>query len=249
DYGLKFLTDDDLKFIKDRIDHTPVNQRIGFGFVDFYGFNIEFFQNLNATEFGEILKAIVDFQNLLNTKLVDLASKKIHSSILNRVTKPLVYTNKIRPISASLCGLYLVKRVFVSMLHGGVPESFKFSLIKEVKKTDEEIYEEIINKLLATSKKMMNGDYSELVGDEEDLAKKKLYYKHLHEGVNDIEELRKQIYLDLIILKPILKEIEKDLKKLFSEKRSIMITDTSFLDDKEKIKKILDNSKEVGKSN
>ncbi|EPS1282469.1 hypothetical protein ACY3WP_002516, partial [Acinetobacter baumannii] len=119
----------------------------------------------------------------------------------------------------------------------------------EVKKTDEEIYEEIINKLLATSKKMMNGDYSELVGDEEDLAKKKLYYKHLHEGVNDIEELRKQIYLDLIILKPILKEIEKDLKKLFSEKRSIMITDTSFLDDKEKIKKILDNSKEVGKSN
>ncbi|WP_157794796.1 hypothetical protein, partial [Acinetobacter baumannii] len=61
--------------------------------------------------------------------------------------------------------------------------------------------------------------------------------------------LRKQIYLDLIILKPILKEIEKDLKKLFSEKRSIMITDTSFLDDKEKIKKILDNSKEVGKSN
>ncbi|HAV3678533.1 TPA: hypothetical protein JIE55_003653 [Acinetobacter baumannii] len=87
------------------------------------------------------------------------------------------------------------------------------------------------------------------VGDEEDLAKKKLYYKHLHEGVNDIEELRKQIYLDLIILKPILKEIEKDLKKLFSEKRSIMITDTSFLDDKEKIKKILDNSKEVGKSN
>ncbi|MDC4530149.1 hypothetical protein NQ778_11745, partial [Acinetobacter baumannii] len=71
---------------------------------------------------------------------------------------------------------------------------------------------------------------------------------HLHEGVNDIEELRKQIYLDLIILKPILKEIEKDLKKLFSEKRSIMITDTSFLDDKEKIKKILDNSKEVGKS-
>ncbi|EQA7754820.1 TPA: hypothetical protein ACXI7T_002282 [Acinetobacter nosocomialis] len=248
DYGLKFLTDDDLKFIKDRIDHTPVNQRIGFGFVDFYGFNIEFFQNLNATEFGEILKAIVDFQNLLNTKLVDLASKKIHSSILNRVTKPLVYTNKIRPISASLCGLYLVKRVFVSMLHGGVPESFKFSLIKEVKKTDEEIYEEIINKLLATSKKMMNGDYSELVGDEEDLAKKKLYYKHLHEGVNDIEELRKQIYLDLIILKPILKEIEKDLKKLFSEKRSIMITDTSFLDDKEKIKKTLDNSKEVGKS-
>lgn len=248
DYGLKYLTDDDLKFIKERIDHTPVDQRIGFGFVDFYGFSNEFFQNLNTTEFGDILKAIVDIQMLLNNKLVDLTNKKIISSILNKVSKPLVYTQRIHPISASLCGLYLVKRVVVSMLHGGVPESFKFSLVKETKKTDEEIYEEIISYLLASSEKIMNGDYSALIGNEEDISKKKIFYKHLHEGMKDIEDLRKRINLDLIILKPILKKIENDIRRLFSEKRTIMITDSSFMDDNEKIKKIFNNTKEVGKS-
>lgn len=248
DYGLKLLTDEHLKFIKERIDHTPVDQRIGFGFVDFYGFSNEFFKNLNPTEFGEILKAVVDFQKLLNSRLVDLAYKNIYSFIFNKITKPLIYTQKIHPFSASLSAPYLVKRVIVSMLHGGVPESFKFSLVKEAKKNDEEIYEEIINYLLSCSERIMNGDYSELRGDEIDISKKIKYYEHLHEGMNDIKDLRKQIYLDLIILKPILKEIENDIRKLFSEKRSIMITDASFLSDNEKIKKIFDNSKEVGKS-
>ncbi len=248
DYGLKLLTDEDLKFIKERIDHTPVDQRIGFGFVDFYGFSNEFFKNLNPTEFGEILKAIVDFQKLLNTRLVDLAYKNIYSFILNKITYPLIYTQRIHPFSASLSAPYLVKRVIVSMLHGGLPESFKFSLVKETKKTDEEIYEEVISYLLASSEKIMNGDYSALMGNEEDITKKKLYYKKLHEGMKDIEDLRKRINLDLIILKPILKEIENDIRRLFSEKRTIMITDSSFMDDNEKIKKIFNNTKEVGKS-
>ncbi|APO58388.1 hypothetical protein BA71_00036 [Acinetobacter baumannii LAC-4] len=248
DYGLKLLTDDDLKFIKDRIDDTPVEQRIGFGFVDFYGFSNEFFQNLDSNEFGEILKAIVDFQMLLNNKLVNLANKKIISSIFNKVTIPLLYTKKIHPFSASLCGLYLVKRVIVSILHGGMPENFKFSLVKEARKSDQEIYEEVISHLLASSERVINGDYSELKGDEAEISKRIKYYEHIHEGMNSIDDLKKQIYLDLNILKPVLKEVEEDLRKLFSEKRTIMITDSSFWNDNKKIKKFFDNTKIVGKS-
>ncbi|AIY38203.1 hypothetical protein ABLAC_28480 [Acinetobacter baumannii LAC-4] len=129
-----------------------------------------------------------------------------------------------------------------------MPENFKFSLVKEARKSDQEIYEEVISHLLASSERVINGDYSELKGDEAEISKRIKYYEHIHEGMNSIDDLKKQIYLDLNILKPVLKEVEEDLRKLFSEKRTIMITDSSFWNDNKKIKKFFDNTKIVGKS-
>ncbi|CAA0191482.1 hypothetical protein [Acinetobacter baumannii] len=249
DYGLRFLTDEDLIFIKERIDHTPTEHRLGFGFVDFYGFSTDFFNNLNNDEFGEILKAAVDFQMLLNSKLVNLMHKKIHSLIFEKVTQPLLFTKKIHQFSIGLCAPYLIKRVVVSMLNGGMPESFKFSLTKEMQKSEDEVIQEIIIYLLSTSERIMKGDYSELKGDEELILKKKELYEHLHEGMQSVEDLKNQIYSDIDILKPILKEIEDKLKELFSEKRTIVISDSSFLGNKERLIKVFNNTKKIGNSN
>lgn len=69
------------------------------------------------------------------------------------------------------------------------------------------------------------------------------------EGMQSVEDLKNQIYSDIDILKPILKEIEDKLKELFSEKRTIVISDSSFLGNKERLIKVFNNTKKIGNSN
>ncbi|MFL9560645.1 hypothetical protein ACKEQH_16020 [Acinetobacter baumannii] len=69
------------------------------------------------------------------------------------------------------------------------------------------------------------------------------------EGMQSVEDLKNQIYSDIDILKPILKEIEDKLKELFSEKRTIIISDSSFLGNKERLIKVFNNTKKIGNSN
>ncbi|MFL9567542.1 hypothetical protein [Acinetobacter baumannii] len=67
--------------------------------------------------------------------------------------------------------------------------------------------------------------------------------------MQSVEDLKNQIYSDIDILKPILKEIEDKLKELFSEKRTIIISDSSFLGNKERLIKVFNNTKKIGNSN
>ncbi|MFP0274325.1 hypothetical protein [Acinetobacter baumannii] len=67
--------------------------------------------------------------------------------------------------------------------------------------------------------------------------------------MQSVEDLKNQIYSDIDILKPILKEIEDKLKELFSEKRTIVISDSSFLGNKERLIKVFNNTKKIGNSN
>ncbi|HHF8520992.1 TPA: hypothetical protein ACPT0L_004779, partial [Escherichia coli] len=58
DYGLKYLTDEDLKQLQIRISNTKEENRINLGFVDFFGYNKEFFKSLKGEPFKQVIEAV-----------------------------------------------------------------------------------------------------------------------------------------------------------------------------------------------
>ncbi|WP_214292965.1 hypothetical protein, partial [Escherichia coli] len=103
----------------------------------------------------------------------------------------------------------------------------------------EKTLQSVIETVLNDSERIMNKDYSHLAGDPSLIALKIDIYKHLHEGFKSIKDAKKQLKKDLPELRKALTKIEDELKKFISPKRTIIINDTSFLDDDEKLKKIV----------
>ncbi|KUY95473.1 hypothetical protein WS50_29310 [Burkholderia territorii] len=100
--------------------------------------------------------------------------------------------------------------------------------------------------LFAVSERIMNGDLSQLVGDDAVVAKKIVLYRHLHQGFSNIDDARNRLKADLPTLLPAIEKIEKDIADLMSQSRTIVISDSSFFDDEDKIKKMSKTLGEIG---
>jgi len=246
DYGLKLLTDEDLKSIQARISQTNSDHRVGFGFVDFYGYSVEFFRSLKNEEYKEILSIVANLQMTLNRKLLDFITKKIHDLIFSEVTCGLLRTRKIHQISVGVCAPYLFKRVTPSVMNQVIPDF----LLDESKfgksESTEDVISEVVETLMKTSERIMAGDYSELVGDEELVEMKKDLFRHTHQGLANITAARERMELDLPILIPVLKSMENKLNQSVSDTRTVVISDSSFFNNKEKLVKILETCNKIG---
>lgn len=241
DYGLRYLTDEDLKYIQERISSTTPDQRVGLGIVDFYGYNVDFFKNLRLEEYKEILDLAVKLKSILYKKLMDFIQKKVHELIQKEVTQKLLKTDKIHTISVGLCAPYLFKRMINRINKNELPD-FLFEDLG----TSEDVITKEVAILLATTKKIMDGDYSELEGDESLVNLKIDILKHSHRGLIDIKQAEQQIQKDVLIMKPILQSMEEELGQMISEKRTILISDQSFFKDPGRLKSILDKCSQIG---
>lgn len=244
DYGLRLLTDTDLKDIQERISSTAVDQRVSLGSIDFYGYSIEFFKSLKLHEFTEILSMQVKLNSFLYRKLLDFMLNETHKVIQEEVTNNLLQTGKIHPISVSLCAPYLMRCLIDKINVSSYPMLYK-DRISDINSSEKYI-EEQLEIIIATSKKILAEDYSNLVGNEYEINYKKEIFRHIHAGLKDIEDVRKQIMQDLLILKPILQNMEVKLKLMISEKRTILISDHSFFEDDTKLKKLFNTMSKLG---
>lgn len=247
DYGLTLLTDKDLKILKKRIENTQENNRINLGFMDFFGYSKEFFDFLQVdNKFKNIVKPFSEMQNQLNEYLMDFLSNEISKSVFNDITMRLLNTGKIHRFSVGIAQPYLWTRLSKNILIKSSPKEILKKLNPDFFKSKEELILQISNYLFKTSEEILNGDYSNLVGDNELVQMKLRLYEHIHQGITNIEEIKLIFNKDIKLLIPILDNIENRISSLITEERTIVIKDGSFLENKEElenIKKTLDKLK------
>ncbi len=245
DYGLKLLTDEDLKNLQERISNTIQDDRINLGLVDFFGYSKEFFKSLGPDRFKEVLKSVQETKILLNKFETHYLNSKIQEKVLERITHKLLFPGKIHPFSVGIANPYLFQRLSSKLVLKALPEKLLPDIFPQVKKSKEKLIEEISEYLFETSNRIMQGDYSDLVGDPELVAYKKNLYIHLHQGFSCIEDAKKRFEQDMILIKPELDEIENEITKKISENKTIVIKDSSFFDDEQVFKKVLSSLNDI----
>jgi len=247
DHGLTLLTDKDLKILKQRIENTQEKDRINLGLIDFFGYSKEFFDFLQIdNKFKEIVEPYTKIQSLLDKYLMDFLFSEIRNSVFNEITIKLLHTKKIHRFSLGIAEPYLFTRLSKKILIKSLPKDILIKFHPDIFKSQEELISQTSEFLFKTSEEILNGNYSNLVGDNELVQMKLSLYEHIHQGMNNIEEIRVRFDKDIKIITPILVDIENKISKLIPEERTIIIKDGSFLENKdelENIKKTLDKLK------
>ncbi|WP_155623953.1 hypothetical protein [Burkholderia territorii] len=244
--GLKFLTDEDLKHLQARITSANSDHRVSFGFVEFYGFSVEFFKSLNRAEFKDLMDKVTSLRVFMDEKLLRFLQSEVMKRIFDEITVPLIYTQKVHQFSVGLAGPYLIKRLSPIIAAATVPNALRQKYSPDSLKSSSDIVNEVSEMLFAVSERIMNGDLSQLVGDDAVVAKKIVLYRHLHQGFSNIDDARNRLKADLPTLLPAIEKIEKDIADLMSQSRTIVISDSSFFDDEDKIKKMSKTLGEIG---
>lgn len=116
DFGLKFLTDLDLKKLQDRIGNTKEDDRVNLGFVDFFGFNKDFFRFLKGEKLKAILTELMSFVSLLDKELMTYVDTAINDKVYFYITWQLLFARKIHPFSVGIAKPYLHDRLFPVLL-------------------------------------------------------------------------------------------------------------------------------------
>ena len=243
DYGLKLLTDIDLKSLQERIGKTEENDRINLGFVDFFGYSAEFFKFIKGDELKKLLTCIADVSGVLNKQQMDFIISQIHEHILQKITHKLLLQNKIHAFSVGIAAPYLFRRLSLKLISKTMPKKMIPDIYPHSKLSKDDLIKEISEQLFESSNQVMNKDYSHLVGNPDDIQFKIKIYNHTHQGLNNIDDARNVFNKDIEIIKPVLDEIEEIVSNLIPDSRTVVIKDGSFFDnnaDVSRIKKTID---------
>lgn len=239
DYGLKYLTDEDLKQLQNRISNTKEENRINLGFVDFFGYNKEFFKFLKGEPFKNVMESVASVTVSLDKYLMEFISSKIHELILQKITKELLHSNLIHPFSVGVAAPYLFQRLSHKVLLKKLPKQLATNFYEQASLSKMELIDSIAMQLFETSKRVMKGDFSQLKGTPEDIEFKKKIFAHIHNGFNSIEDAKTTFSKDILIIIPTLDVIEDEISELLQEERTVVIKDASFLDNSDEIQKIV----------
>ena len=246
DYGLKYITDDDLKILHDRISETKEENRVNLGFVDFFGYSKDFFRYLKGDGFREVFESIVKVTKILDKMQMDFINAEINKSILEEITYKLLFTGKIHAFSVGIAGPYLLDRLTIKLVSGGMPKELLQKYFPRSFKSKGELIAEISQRLFDTSERIMAGDLSQLLGNPEEIQFKIKLFKHMHQGLKSIDDAKQVFNRDIKIIAPVLDIMEKNLDDLLSEKKTIVIKDAYFLQGGEGITRIAKTIKHIG---
>ncbi|MNL71747.1 hypothetical protein D3C87_1969530 [compost metagenome] len=84
----------------------------------------------------------------------------------------------------------------------------------------------------------MKGDFSQLNGDPETISFKINLYNHIHQGFKSIDDAKITFNKDILILKPILDQIENEITEKISGEKTIIIKDNNFFENKQDLSQI-----------
>ncbi|UAK20246.1 hypothetical protein [Kluyvera sp. CRP] len=240
DYGIKYLTDDDLKSVQGRIGNIDKEHRVSLGIADFYGLSRDFFSHMGEEDFKAVLSSIAEVQRLFDRLIINISQKKMNELVLSEITENLLNKGRIHPFSVIIAPPYLIRRIFQETLGKSISNEFKSKDFMRAL-TKKETLELVITETLNSSNRVMNGDLSHLTGNEDDINFKMRIFERIHQGFSTITDAEKQLRKDLEVLQPILDDIEMRVTKLICPQRTIIINDTAFIDDAEKFKKVIND--------
>ncbi|MCI5054748.1 MAG: hypothetical protein MRY83_01500 [Flavobacteriales bacterium] len=235
DYGLRMLTDIDLKSLQQRIGETEDKNRINLGFVDFFGYSTEFFKFIKGDELKKLMTSIADVSVLLNKQQLDFVNSQIHEYIQRKITHELLFFNRIHVFSVGIAAPYLFKRLSLKLVSRTMPQEMIHKIYPHLKLSKDELINKISEQLFESSNRVMKKDYSQLVGNPSVVQFKINLYNHIHQGLNNIDDAKEVFSKDIKIIKPVLDEIEEIIGKLIPDSRTVVIKDGSFFDNKDDI--------------
>lgn len=245
DYGLKLLTDNDLHDLQKRIGNTSKENRINLGYVDFFGFNIEFFKFLKGKRFEDVLKAVMSLQSILHRELLSFVNAETNKLIFSYITVPLLFQGKIHSFSVGVAAPYLFDRILPKISDGSIPKILLTEYFPKSNISKEELIAKTAEILFESSERVMKGDYTHLVGNADEVRLKKKIYAHMHKGFSTIQDARVVFKKDIELIRPVLDQIEEQLSRLISKEQTIIIKDFDFFENKDDIKKIFDTLKVI----
>lgn len=247
DYGLKLWTDSDLANLRKRIGDITSDNRANFGFVDIFGLNRDFFKSLSNEQFKKLFSATADVKLTLDKLIIEYISEKMNELILSRLTNVLLRDGAISPLSITFAGPYLFKKVMPRIISSSVRFLAPNEGINKKESDKETLITIITNEILQSSERVMNGDFSQLKGSDEDVFYKKQIFEHLHSGFSSIEAAKQKLEKDIKLMMPVIDTIEQDLFTLIDSERTIVIKDSGFIDNKESINSVLVTFKSIDK--
>ncbi|MGA6696280.1 hypothetical protein ACPEHN_01140, partial [Escherichia coli] len=150
----------------------------------------------------------------------------------------LLNLGRIHPFSVGVVAPYLFQRLSIKVVSRKLPTELVTKFYEQASLSKKELIDSIAIQLFETSERVMKGDFSQLVGNPEDIQFKKRIFTHIHNGFNSIEDAKTTFSRDIQIIMPTLDFIEEKIGELLQEERTVVIKDASFLDNDDEIKKI-----------
>lgn len=239
--GLPTLTDVDLKHLQKRINSIEPEKRANFGSFDFYGYDREFLKSLSVDELGELFKLISNITLFMNKKLFNYLSNKVTELTLKEITIPLINKGLIHPYSVNIATMYLTQRSSKHIVEGVWPDHLHRKYHPEHFMPKNKLIDKIIDGLLESSRKYLNGDYSLMKGTPDEISFKiNTLFPSFHRGLNTLDDINQQIEKDLKLLNPIIDKIESNISTLLKSEKTIVIKDCDLFSNKDMMPNIKD---------
>lgn len=221
--GVAFLTDADLRIIKERIEQTPESHRLNLGFASTFGLPREMFSteaDLKARA-ERILQLSAEIHSDLTDWLFAYAGDKAEAiAVYNAHIVPPFALQLVRGFT----GLVARDALQTSLANGKMGELAAKIFGFQPAKNDSERLQHVYDELLEQGRRYLAGDWSKLQGDEDLIALKKSVIMDMLASVADEAELEKQMQLGLEYLKPHLMPVAEKIRELGGHPISIVVT-------------------------
>lgn len=237
--GVPLLTDVDMKIILDRIEKTPETHRLHFGLAALFGYPAEMFAETKDLEarLGRISKAVAE----IDADYIDWIFKKgrdYAGEVLDRGTVLYTVHPFARQVPAAFFGEVAKQCSKLAMGSSVMDDIIRKQTGEPDLSDDDARLDHARGILLESGYHYLEGDFSELVGDDELVTFKKEVIVQLMHGITSRTDLEAKLDAGIAILKPALFVAADKLRALCGQKTSIVLTHSGLLDSNEAIKRM-----------
>jgi len=247
DHGLKLITDNDLRALQARIGNVPIDDRINLGWVDFFGFSKDFFEHLRGEKFKELMTAVTAVQAVLAREQIDFVNSEISRCIQEKITLTLLGTGAIHRFTVGIAAPYLLGRLTPKIVAGSLPKDLLVKFHPQCSLTKDDLVRQVSEVLLESSRLVMRGDYSQIVGDQDLVRFKLKLFEQIHEGLDSAEAAKEVLDRDLPVILPVLDQIEVEIGSKIHSECTVVIKDASFLEDKDQMNRMVKTIRSIDK--
>ena len=238
DSGIKFLTDQNLKDLYRRLSSVPPEFQIALGNVDLYGYSEHYFKFLGKDGFSELIKRVTELRLFLDLKANDFAASLIMPEMVEKLTKPYVYTGRVLPFTLNVISQYLVRRILPSVMSRASPKVVLEKMHPQLGLTKKALMDSILDECLESSRRFFVGDYSGFPDPDPDREKRISLFEGMHAGCSNEVQLKERFIHDLPLIMHLVDDIEQTIIAAVPQVRSVVINDMAYFDDPEKLKRI-----------
>lgn len=245
DAGLNLLTDEALISLRKRLGDVSDSLRVGLGTVDLYGYSMGFIKHIGQAGFEELVKSSSALKAFLDSKLINYIASRIAELVYEEITVPFVREDLILPFTANIINQYLLKAALPKIMESGLPARGASQMYPTVGMGPDELLKLTLDLGLTSQIKVSQGDYSQLPDPDPDRDKRLALFKALRAGC-EVDMLEQRFWSDHRKIKRTVTSILEDIVAEFSALRTIIIKDSSFLDNPEEAIKVMTVLKGLG---